>query len=182
MKTTSFLRSALLFTAATTGAESTPTEASGANGSPSETPTAEVATKTAKKQHTVTLFESDKDFLMDLCKEFFGPQASNPEEKRFLSTAEGFRVLMEVATDMRHGHRIKRDEKGNPVFPEGDAGDNLQPEMESFDRFAEAAAKVIEARNIGKRETKVSALEARIAELEAEIAKQKGEATAPVEA
>lgn len=179
MKTTSFLRSALLFTAATAGAEATPGEASAAAGAPETPATPETATKKAKKQHTVTLFEKDKDFLFDLMGEFYGPQASNPDEKRFLSTAEGFHVLLEVATDHRTGHRAKRDENGQIIYTEDE---NPVPVMETYDRFAEAAAKVIEARGIVRRENQVSTLQAKIAELQAELEKQKAAKSAEVPA
>lgn len=149
-----------------------------------ETPVAEtpveVATKTKKVQHTVTTFEKDKDFLMDLCKEFYGPQASNPDEKRFLSTAEGFHVLLTVATDHRTGKRQAMEVNAEGVsIPVFDTDGN--PEMETYDRFEEVANKVIEARGISRTVSRVSDLEAQIAALKAKLAARNG-ATAPATA
>ena len=53
--------------------------------------------KPKKVQHTITLNERDKDWLKDLQGEFHGPQASDPEKPRFLSTDEAFSVLRTVA-------------------------------------------------------------------------------------
>ena len=118
-----------------------------------------------KKQHTITVREGDKEFLNDLQKEFYGPQASNPEEKRFLSTEEGFAILLEVATDCRFTSTQAVDEAGELIFDE-----DSNPVMVTVDRFAVSAAKLIEARGVRAKSVKLSTLEAQIAALKAELA------------
>jgi hypothetical protein len=118
-----------------------------------------------KKQHTITVREADKTFLNDLQAEFYGPQASNPEEKRFLSTEEGFAVVLEVATDHRFTYEPGIDEAGEPSFDE-----DGNPVMVLVDRFAVVAAKLIEARGIKAKSAKVSTLQAQLEALKAELA------------
>lgn len=140
-----------------------------------------VVEKAKKKQHTVTLRESDKAFLNDLQAEFYGPQASNPDEKRFLSTEEAFTVILEVATDFRTGMRQATeiiDGVETPIFEE-----DTTPRMESFDRFAIAAAKVIAARGVKARSAKVSSLEKQLEDMRKEMEELRaaaGQTPAPV--
>jgi hypothetical protein len=156
-----FLPSIALFSALTDTATG--------GGTPAEAP---VAAK--KKQHTVTLRESDKGFLNDLQKEFYGPQASDPDAKRYLSTEEAFQVILEVATDYRTGHR----QAVEIVEVEGVETECLSfnedgsPKIESFDRFAEVAARVIAARGVVRTSSKVQSLQAKIAALTAQLAAQ----------
>lgn len=165
-----FLASSFLMSAVTEP-ETAPT-----GGAPAPAPApAPEKEKKAKKQHTVTLFEKDKEDLFALMGEFHGPQASNEDEKRFLSTAEGFRVVWEVASAKRFGPETemvqKVDENGQPEFDT----DNQPVMVESpVDNFAIAAAKVIEARGIVRKENKVKSLEAQLAALQAQLAARNG--------
>lgn len=144
--TASFLFAALVDTATATGAP------------------VEVAAPTKKKQHTITVMEADKNFLNDLQTEFHGPQASNPDAPRYLSTEEGFNILLTVATDNRFTSEQATDENGELVFDE-----DGNPEMVTVDRFEVAAKALIEARGIRAKSSKVSTLEAQLAALRAEL-------------
>lgn len=178
MKNNSFLRSALLLTAATAGAEATPGEASAAAPATTET-----KKRKAKPQHTITVEENDKNFLKLIQDEFYGPQASNPDEKRFLSTNEAFSVLMQVATNHRFSYVQKVDEHGAGIFDK-----DGQPEMDTIDNFEVEAMKIIEARDMSRKTATVSRLQAQIEALKAELAAKESapvveaETPAPVEA
>lgn len=139
-------------------------------GAPAPAPAAPASTK--QKQHTITVTESDKAFLKDLQGEFYGPQASNPDGKRYLSTEEAFHVLLEVATSNRFTTVEATDENGDVVY---DEDGNLV--MERIDRFEMEARKLISAREFGRTSptAKVSALEAQIAALKAELAARDAE-------
>lgn len=138
------------------------------------TPAPEVkAKRKAKPQHTITVEESDKEMLKLIQGEFYGPQASNPDEKRFLSTNEAFRIVMELATRNRFGPEVEMvqqvDDNGQPVFTDEE---NPVPVMveSPVDNFATEAGKIIAARDMGRKTATVSRLEAQIAALKAELA------------
>lgn len=139
--------------------------ATGGGATPPALPAAPATVEKAKKkQHTITVREEDKKFLNDLQGEFYGPQASNPDEKRFLSTEEGFAVILAVATDRRFTQEQAADDKGEPVFDE-----DGNPVMVTVDRFEVEAAKLIEARGIRAKSAKVSNLQAQLEALKAEL-------------
>lgn len=123
--------------------------------------------KPKKVQHTITVTERDKEWLKDLQGEFYGPQASDPEKPRYLSTEEAFSVLRTVAENNRWTKEQQSDEDGNPVYDE-----DGEPVMIDVDRFEVVAKEIIAAREFGRSSPskKVSELEAKIAALEAEIA------------
>lgn len=163
------------------------TDLTAGGGAGTETPTpapVEKAKRKAKPQHTITVEESDKEMLKLIQGEFYGPQASNPDEKRFLSTNEAFRIVMELATRNRFGPDVEMvqqvDDNGQPVFTDEE---NPVPVMveSPVDNFATEAGKIIAARDMGRKTATVSRLEAQIAALKAELAAKESAPVVEVE-
>lgn len=143
-------------------------------GTPETPATPETKKRKAKPQHTITVEEGDKALLKLIQEEFHGPQASNPDEPRYLSTNEAFRVVMEIASRFRFDPEAvemiqKVDENGQPEFTDEE---NPVPVMVESprDNFAMEAGKIIAARDMGRKTATVSRLEAQIAALRAELA------------
>ncbi len=132
------------------------------------------ATPAKKKQHTITVREDDKATLNLIQGEFYGPQASDPEQPRYLSTEEGFAVILAVASAHRFGPATEMtqavDENLQPVYDTDGAPVMVETLV---DNFATEANKLIEARGIRAKSTKLSALQEQIAKLQAELAATK---------
>lgn len=152
-------------------------------GTPETPATPETKKRKAKPQHTVTVEAGDKSMLKLIQDEFHGPQASNPDEPRYLSTNEAFSIVMGIASRFRFGPEMemvqKVDDNGQPEFDT----DNQPVMVESpVDNFAVEAGKIIAARDMGRKTATVSRLEAQIAALRAELAAKESAPVVEVEA